>query len=588
MFACFSKYFLRLYFVAIAALFAVLMAVGIWRHYSDVPFWDMWDGYLGFYTRAGQGWGAWWEQHNEHRLILSRLIFWVDLHCWHGSMVLPYILNGFFPLLIAGNFVFVFQRLHGSAGQSSLVPIAVAAVMVVLATSWVQHENFTWIFESQVFLAYLLPLLAFTLLAHAQAAGRRRSVWLAWLAGLASAGAMANGILALPLLTLQAWALRLRKRYICILLLTSVLIWCFYFYDYHMLGQNLAQKGLVRIIEHSEVMWIPYAGPLHAVRWLSFVRYLLLFLGGPWYFVLQKIALWPVMAAGVLWLILALITAWRVLRPPVQPYPVALLMLIVYIGAAALGVAHGRVVFGVEQALSSRYLTPQFMAWTALLLLGVYLWPRATASRLALGGYAAIVLLLLPAQLQGIDVAFGQSASLRIPALAIQLGIRDFERIRQISYDGERTFALVQQARRERLAVFGEPDMQLALRYWSGASFAVQISPMRCDGYVDAVESIPDVSDAVRICGWLYDPHGRQVPSLVLLSGGARGRGVALGGLWRPDVGQAEHARQASVAGFCGYLQGSALAAGTPVMLTGWVKQRPVCTLTLDPRQWRK
>ena len=42
----FSKYLLPLYFLANAALFAVLMAVGVWRHYSDIPFGDMWDAYL--------------------------------------------------------------------------------------------------------------------------------------------------------------------------------------------------------------------------------------------------------------------------------------------------------------------------------------------------------------------------------------------------------------------------------------------------------------------------------------------------------------------------------------------------------------
>ncbi|MDR0274804.1 MAG: hypothetical protein LBI48_05610, partial [Burkholderiaceae bacterium] len=68
----FSKYLLPLYFGASAGLFAVLMAVGVWRHYSAIPLWDMWDAYLGFYTRSGQSWSAWWEQHNEHRLIVSR------------------------------------------------------------------------------------------------------------------------------------------------------------------------------------------------------------------------------------------------------------------------------------------------------------------------------------------------------------------------------------------------------------------------------------------------------------------------------------------------------------------------------------
>jgi hypothetical protein len=41
---------------------------------------DMWNGYLGFFTKLSDGdWSAWWGQHNEHRIFLARLFFWFDL-----------------------------------------------------------------------------------------------------------------------------------------------------------------------------------------------------------------------------------------------------------------------------------------------------------------------------------------------------------------------------------------------------------------------------------------------------------------------------------------------------------------------------
>jgi hypothetical protein len=498
-------------------------------------------------------------------------------------MLLLYALNTAIPLLIAGGFIFLRPCPSGDAAPSSMAHTALTAVLVVLATSWLQNENLTWAFQSQFFLAYWLPLLAFALLAHAQKTGRERSFWLAWLAGVASAGTMANGTLALPLLVIQALVLRLRKRYVGVLLLTTALVLGLYFHNYHTPGQYQAPEGFVPIIEHSQFMLLPYAGPLHATHWIDGVRYVLLFLGGPWYFLLQKAGLWPAMAAGALWLILAALAAWQVLRRhPVQPYPVALLALLAYLAAAALGAAHGRMVLGLEQALSSRDLTPQWMAWAALLLLGAHLWPRAAASRLALVVYAAIPLLLLPMQLQGAREVPEYFIGLRIPALAVQLGVRDFEQIKRMSYEGERTFALAEQARREGLAVFGEPDMPLALRYWSGDRLAASAPQAHCKGYVDSLEPLSGVPDVVRIRGWLYDPQSRQSPSLVLISGAGRDRGVALGGLWRSDVGQALHQRSAAMAGFGGYLQTSALAPGEPVTLTGWVGQRPVCALTLD------
>jgi len=555
----------RLYFIVMALLFTALMAVGIRRYYSLVPQYDMWEAYLGFYTRAGQTWLAWWEQHNEHRLVLSRLIFWTDLRLFHGSMTLLYVLNAVFPFLIVACFAFLLRRLQPPSGLSSTARIVLVALLVTLATSWVQAENFIWAFQSQFWLVYLLPLLAFTLLAHARATGSRRSFWLACLAGLASAGAMANGTLALPLLVAQALLLRLRRRDIGLLLLLAVLALALYRYGYRPTGS--AQDRF---------------------NWSDLALYVLLFLGGPWYFLLKEAAWWPAMMAGAAWIALALAFAARVLRQrPAQPYAVALLMLLAYVGAAALGAAYNRLsLFGVGQALSPRYLTPQIMSWVALLLLAVHLWPRALASRWALGGYALIPLLLLHAQWQGIKVPRDYLIQRRLPALAVQLEVRDLhtEAFERMTYTGERTFELARQAKREHLAVFGEPDMQLAQRHWSGGEMASQTSLPSCAGAVQAVEPIADAPDAVRVRGWLYSPQRQQAPSLVLLTG-TQGRGAALGGLRRSDIAQPPDTRAQRYSGFSGYLQTSALTNGDlagPVTLTGWIDQQPICALTLD------
>ena len=555
---------IRLYFVVMALLFAALMALGIRRYDSTVPQFDMWEGYLGFYTRAGQSWHAWLEQHNEHRLILSRLLFWTDLRLFHGSMTLLYVLNAVFPFLIVACLTFLLRRLPPPPGISRTAGVTLAALLAVLATSWAQDENFIWAFQSQFWLVYLLPLLAFTLLAHARAADSRRSFWLACLTGFASAWTMANGTLALPLLTVQALLLRLRWRDVGALLLLTALALGLYRHGYH----------------------TPYPG-VGRGAWIDQALYVLLFLGGPWHFLLKQAAWWPAMAAGAVWIALAAFMAARVLRQrPAQPYALALLMLLAYVGAAALGAAYNRAILGVGQALSSRYLTPQIMSWAALLLLAVHLWPRALTSRWALGGYALVPLLLLHTQLQAIKVPLDYLIQRRLPALAVQLDVRDLqtEAFQRMTYTGERTFELAKQAKREHLTVFGEPDMQLAARHWLGGATAAQTPTARCAGAVQAVEPIADAPDAVRVRGWLYSPQGQQAPSLVLLTGAAQGRGAALGGLRRSDLTQPPNTRAERYSGFSGYLQTSALAGGDParqVTLTGWIDQQPVCTLTL-------
>jgi hypothetical protein len=226
------------------------------------------------------------------------------------------------------------------------------------------------------------------------------------------------------------------------------------------------------------------------------------------------------------------------------------------------------------------------MAWAAVLLLAVHQWPRALTSRWALSGYALIPLLLLHTQWQGVKVPPDYLIQLRLPTLAIQLGVHDLdtEAFKHMTFTGEGTFALAEQARREHLVGVGEPDMQLALRHWSGGALA-PIPQTHCTGEVQALEPIPGVTDAVRVRGWLYDPVLQRAPSLVLLTGAAHGRGSALGGLGR-DTAQ-PLTRQERYSGFSGYLQTSALTGGdrsTPVTLTGWIDQQPACVLTLDLR----
>jgi hypothetical protein len=69
--------------VNLARMLTILMAglavAGVCRAYSPVPFSDMWDGYLHFFMQVSDGdSGAWWRQHNEHRIVLARLLFWIN------------------------------------------------------------------------------------------------------------------------------------------------------------------------------------------------------------------------------------------------------------------------------------------------------------------------------------------------------------------------------------------------------------------------------------------------------------------------------------------------------------------------------
>jgi hypothetical protein len=65
-----------------------LAVIGGIRNYSPVPHMDMWDGFLGFFIQpSANEFGAWWAQHNEHRIVLARLLFWIDQSLFSGAAI---------------------------------------------------------------------------------------------------------------------------------------------------------------------------------------------------------------------------------------------------------------------------------------------------------------------------------------------------------------------------------------------------------------------------------------------------------------------------------------------------------------------
>ena len=146
---------------SLSAVIVALAVAGAFQHHSPVPYWDMWNGYLQFYMNATDGMiESWWAQHNEHRIVLARLLFFVDI-AWFGG--LGYFLIATQLLMIAAAAALWVSILreqvvgaHRVAHRTPRVVFACATTAVLFL--WMQHENLTWAFQSQFFLVQLLPL----------------------------------------------------------------------------------------------------------------------------------------------------------------------------------------------------------------------------------------------------------------------------------------------------------------------------------------------------------------------------------------------------------------------------------------------
>jgi hypothetical protein len=539
-----------------SALFAICMVglaiAGSVLAWSPVPFWDMWDGYLDFFLfqQAGDS-SIWWFQQNEHRIVLAKVLFWLDLKWFGGTGVFLIICNYLLVACAALLFCRILRQLAGTvratAGERAAMLFLTAWLFL-----WSQQENLTWAFQSQFFLAQLLPLCALYWLSQAQdgpLAGRHCMI--ATVFGLASMVAMANGILALPLMLVYAIVVRLGRFKIVFLAFFTVLGLSVFFYHYNMINGH---------------------APIHKVLLenpLGVLAYSLRYLGGPFYY-LARGASWGsqfALLAGLLLVAAALYRLWRELLSPRRGPALALLFFIAYIVMTALLTASGRVSIGPEQAFSSRYTTPAVMAWAAL---AVLYFPLLRERAKAWHGVSVLALVVLGAsmlllQLQALKPAnetalFGKS----VAALALAMGVQDRAQIMQVYPEPSRALALAARAVQKNVSIFGRYPLQGAA---AGLGQPLQQSGARCDGGLSAV--LPVVGDPahVRIEGALHVPGSAQLPAFVRLVAVGKVVGYAVTGALVPGA-------PATQTGFTGYANAAAL--GGDLILQG---EQPACFL---------
>jgi hypothetical protein len=535
------RYFLNdrlaLFFGFTALIFGVLAIAGGVRGYSAVPFWDMWDGYLGFYVKVSDGdWSAWWAQHNEHRILLARLLFWLDISWFNGAGWFLLLIN--YLLLAAACYVFWNAWREQAQSQNTFI----AFFLLAWLCSWSQNNNLTWGFQSQFILAQLLPLAAFFLLHRSTAATDRGNLYfaLATLCGVLAAGSMANGVLALPLMTAFALLAHMGwRRCLSLAVFSSGMLWL-YFGDYHAPANH---GSLFQAFRENP------SGVFH---------YVSLYVGGPFYYLFGQGegAKYIAAAAGIFLIASSAAFAWRTVpHARTATLPLALLTFILYIGGTALGTAGGRLMFGVEQALASRYMTPALMVWAALIVL-------YAPSFASLGArfhnklwipFLLLVLLMLPQQLKALVNQQDMLFERKVAALALELGIKDQPQINNIFPFTDWALSLSEAPVARNLSIFGMSPIKDTKELINNEVSNAVPTLRPCQGTLDEIQPIEGDTRYLRVRGWFFDPSTNSVPEQIQIVD-ERGliRGSALTGQSRHDV-ESAFSRSHRYSGFKGY-----------------------------------
>jgi hypothetical protein len=336
-----SLWIARIVFALAVYLLAstIFMVVKSW---IPLPFWDQWNNLVS--TRV-VSWAWLVSQNNEHRILFPRLIFWADRWLAHETNAVDLAAS----VIMQGGLATLMALLAiGMLPRREAVPIWVTGIVGSFLFWAVQHENFTWGFQVPFF-GVLLAAVA-TFMCVAARVHTWRGAVAAILCETVALYTLASGIL-VPVLAVGVaiWVGRPRP-HLALLALAAIALPAFYLVGYHAPQQ------------HTDPFQILSNFPDVALH--SLVQ-----IGGPFAVAAGQPAPRIAASIGAAGLALFLIISQQVLRGAAKRQEVVLVAICAFVLCAAALTAAGRVRFGMEQALSSRYATPVLLFWLAVFFL---------------------------------------------------------------------------------------------------------------------------------------------------------------------------------------------------------------------------
>ncbi|QBJ78413.1 hypothetical protein DKK66_10145 [Aquitalea sp. USM4] len=505
----------------------------------------MWDGTVDFLLKFKSGdYGSLWAQHNEHRIVLAKIIFIADHYFFGGRNVFSVVANYIFFGLSGYVFFLYSRRVRLSEVLAGDVYKMFVFTMLSWLFLWTQSDNFYLAFQSQFVLAQLLPLTAFYFMAKNAKFDRSLDFFAACFFAILAMGSMANGVLAFPLMYFYALLLKMNRRKCVLLLVAAVAFPAIYFFHYH------APEG------HGHLLVSLRTQPL------QFLLYVLMYLGSPFHYLLGKGVGGNVAALimGAVLIIFSLLMFIRQLKAESRSeFILALLLFIAYISATAIGTAGGRLIFGINQALESRYTTPAIMAWTAFFLsvASSFVFEKMLSKRMFVAGFVLLNLCMLGVQLKTLKPVNPMLYIREQAALALSLKVNDVDYVHSVYPDADRAMMLANRAAQNGVSIFSKPpffDLSSKIGYkMPSGSFSM------CSGSVDHVYLLAAAPDYIRIDGWVYSPIDKKSPErMTIVNDQGLIAGYAVVGMPRDDVAS-KFGSPARSSGFGGYIKKSFL-----------------------------
>jgi hypothetical protein len=355
----------------------------------DVPYLDQWEfvSTLGKHVNGTLGLSDLWAFHNEHRLFFPRLLFLVlaDLSGW--NTIWEQATSFFLALVIFVSCLCIRRKLISSAGlpKSWKSDLTVSFIISVLVFSPSQWQNWFFGWQAQEFMQLLALLLGFLFLDSDKITFSRFMGAAA--CGIIATYSFAGGLLFWPIGATFLWRrsseIGKRPSLFFLWLTGSASIIFLYLFHFHLVDRHPQPWGFVELIS-------------------LYVKYLLCFIGSPIISYNASLA----SLTGLIGLTAFIIFSFLNFKDPAyrRACTLPLALAAFSVGSAAM-TGFGRIAFGPEQALSSRYVTLANPFWIALLIL-IESKFRSTSQQGARGLIAAITMFCI-AVLLFINAVYG-------------------------------------------------------------------------------------------------------------------------------------------------------------------------------------
>lgn len=472
------------------------------RLYSAVPSGDVWwfikD--IADFKSHRIGLNFLWSQHSEHRIVLARLILWIDLHFFHFRGVFAIFCSFLFQACEALLLSFAFWRIRTNGLPSK---VAYAALVCGLMFSSSQIENFVLPFQVQFPLAFLVSSVSiFLVLRHCEAFG---GDWVAFLLGLLAATcatlSLGSGLLVWPVLILICFIERGSLRTLSTTAVAGAAIWTVYFFGYHSPSDNST----------------PLASLTHPLSVSAFA----------FTFLASVISTKPSPLAGILGLCLLSTAAigfafYIRTRSDFWRLRAFFVYTSLFLVLTAILTALGRLNYGIFEAATIRYRTPALIFWAVILGLGSTWWNGKTGDiGRSLGTPILSVLFLaifvLPAQRLPVEQFASLSTQVNDDgiALAFEATGNVYDQLFSLRPDLVRRYAPF--LRENRLSLFADP--LFTARGQSLASLFGSTSAQECSGSVDGLKSSDETAkEKGAVSGWIWLRNESHRPANIVLA----------------------------------------------------------------------